>query len=87
MARRTIDYLLREIEVLATSTQDTGEIIQKVMESLRRFRILRELERPISDAEWQGILLSARDLMNMRMPYGHIVNEVITREIGMADAG
>ncbi len=87
MARRTIEYLLREIETLAAHAPDTDEIVLRVVESLKRFRHLREMEQPLSDAEWQGILLSARDLLNARMPHADIVQEVIAREIGMADAG
>ncbi len=87
MARRTIEHLLRELETLTADAPDTDGIVLKIVESLKRFRTLREMEQPLTDPEWQGILLSARDLLNARMPYADIVQEVIAREIGMADAG
>jgi len=87
MARRTIEHLLRELETLTADAPDTDGIALKIVESLKRFRTLREMEQPLTDPEWHGILLSARDLLNARMPYADIVREVIAREIGMADAG
>jgi len=81
MSRRTVTHLLTAVDTLSREGATHEVIVRKLQKSLRNFRRLREQEKPISDQEWQGILLCALDLLQSRTDQERVARSVIEREI------
>lgn len=81
MVRRTVDYLIGELKRLAKADPASEVLIQKGYEALQAFRALRETDSALSQSEWIGLLLSARDLLPAADPTSPLAQSVLDLEI------
>lgn len=64
MGQRTVEHLLNELRRLEASDAPEHAKLRSAFVALQNYRLTRETGRRLSDAEWVGILLSGRDLLD-----------------------
>lgn len=81
MVRRTVDYLLEQLERLAKADPGKEALILKGFEALQAFRSIREADAALSHGEWIGLLLSAKDLLPADDPTSSLARSIMDLEI------
>lgn len=77
MGQRTIEHLLNELRRLDAAVAPKDRKLSSALAALERYRLSRETGGVLSDAEWVGILLSGRDLLDSGNSKSEIAREVI----------
>lgn len=84
MGHRTIDGLFIELRKLDANGAPKHDKLRSAFAALQNYRLTREDRQRLSDTEWVGILLSARDLVEDAIPDSDIAREVIELAIQTA---
>lgn len=84
MGQRTIDCLFIELRKLDANGAPRHDKLRSAFSALQNYRLNREDRQRLSDTEWVGILLSARDLLEDAIPDSDVAREVIELAIQTA---